>query len=161
MHTHFGALINLDLNLCVKSSLALVMILHEIAGSAGDERGNKYNLIQIWLWWSKLGCGPLAKYSFPETNGRCILWRPSLQFPLIIFYSLFRQSAKFLFLQSWAGAIRNIYIKGSVFAVCQSALCRGFITFSMYTPLHHITMTRSQTLTLLLCLCSFNFSNTN
>ena len=46
---NYGALINLDLKLCVKSSFTLVMILLEIAGSAGDERGNKYNLIQIWL----------------------------------------------------------------------------------------------------------------
>ena len=46
-------------------------------------------------------------------------------------FSLFCQSAKFPFLQYWC---YKEYIKGSVFAVCQSALCRGFITFSMYTP---------------------------
>ena len=159
MHAQYFALINLDLKLrfCVKSIFSLLLFLLEIAGSAGDERGNKYNLIQIWLWWSKLGCGPLAKYSFPETNGRCILRRPSLQFPQIIFYSLFRQSAKFPFLQSY-----KEYLHQRECACCLpewSALCRGFITFSMYTPLHHITTTRSQALTLLLC--SFNFSKTN
>ena len=85
------ALLSLNLipQFCLNASFSLLLILLEIAGRAGDERGNKYNLIQIWLWWSKLGCGPLAKYSFPETNGRCILWRPSLQFPRIKFCSLF------------------------------------------------------------------------
>lgn len=87
----------------------------EIAGRAGDERGNKYNLIadlalmiKIRLW----SIGQILLFLKPMDDAFCQGHRHYFQESYFVLFSVSLLVCKFPFLQSWSW---KEYIKGSVF----------------------------------------------